>query len=68
MNNLLLWLGRSAGAAGLILCLLSGGARLAGQHWFGSFEALTLLQAGIGGMVLGCLCLLLVLTNNATKN
>ena len=67
MNNLLLWLGRSAGVVGLILCLLSGATRLAGRHWFGDFEALTVLQAGIAGMVLGCFCLLLLLTQQATR-
>lgn len=62
MNATLLLLGRLAGFIGLILCLVAGFARLAGWHWFGSFEIVTLLQIGIGGMVFGCFCLLLALT------
>ncbi|MBK7646857.1 MAG: hypothetical protein IPJ12_06785 [Betaproteobacteria bacterium] len=64
MNSSLLLLGRSSGLLGLALCLISGITRLAGVHWLAGFETLTILQAGIGGMVLGCFCLLLVLTQN----
>ena len=64
MNSSLLLLGRSSGLLGLALCLISGITRLAGVHWLAGFETLTILQAGIGGMVFGCFCLLLVLTQN----
>ncbi len=46
----------------LLTCLFAGLARLTGIHWLMGFEIVTLLQIGIGGMVLGCFCLLLVLT------
>ena len=63
MTSLLLPLGRLAGFAGFFICLASGLARLAGLYAVAGFEMLTLLQAGIGGMVFGCFCLLLVLAN-----
>lgn len=68
MRNSLIWLGRSAGAIGFILCLASGLARLVGRHWLGDFEAATVLLIGIGGMVLGCFCLLQVLIQDAGKS
>ena len=68
MRNSLIWLGRSAGIVGLTLCLGSGVARLTGQHWLGDFETSTVLAIGIGGMVLGCFCLLHVLIQDAGKS
>lgn len=62
MNNTLLLLGRLAGIVGLLLCLGSGAARLAGYFWIGKFETLTVLQVGTTGMVLGCFLLLFALT------
>jgi len=64
MNGSLLALGRLAGFLGMILTLASGIARLAGMHWIGKFETLTVLQGGIAGMILGCFCLLFVLTKD----
>ena len=62
MSNILHQIGTLAGISGLLTCLFAGGARLTGIHWLMGFEIVTLLQIGIGGMVLGCFCLLLVLT------
>jgi hypothetical protein len=62
MPNTLRTLGTLAGVVGLLTCLFAGLARLTGIHWLMGFEIVTLLQIGIGGMVLGCFCLLLVLT------
>lgn len=59
MPNMLRSFGTLAGIAGLLVCLLAGALRLGGQHWIMGFEIVTLLQIGIGGMVLGCFCLLL---------
>ena len=61
MENLLIWTGRMVGLAGVVLCLIAGAARLSGTYWLGGFQATTLLQVGVAGMVLGCLCLLMVL-------
>ncbi len=66
MPDTLRSLGTLAGIAGLLLCLFAGALRLGGQHWLMGFEIVTLLQIGIGGMVLGCFCLLLVLTGRAS--
>lgn len=65
MELLLLWVGRVAGAAGALLALLAGIVRLSGQFWLGSFQVTTLLQGGMAGMLLGCLCLLAVLTQRS---
>jgi len=67
MDNALLMIGRLAGILGALLCLASGIARLAGIRWIGTFEALTGLQAGIAGMVLGCFCLLLALSKGKAR-
>lgn len=62
MSKQLRQFGTLAGIIGLLTCLFAGVARLAGMRWLMGFEIVTLLQIGIGGMVLGCYCLLLVLT------
>ena len=67
MQNALLTLGRSAGLCGALLCLGSAAARLSGHYRIGAFEALTVLQAGVAGMVLGSFCLLLVLSEGTEK-
>jgi hypothetical protein len=61
MEALLVWTGRLTGLAGLALCLLAGVSRVSGAYWLGPFQAATLLQVGVAGMVLGCLCLLMAL-------
>ena len=61
METLLIWTGRLAGLAGVVLCVIAGATRLAGAYWLGQFQATTLLQVGVAGMVLGCLCFLMVL-------
>jgi hypothetical protein len=61
METLLIWTGRLAGLAGVVLCVIAGAARLSGAYWLGQFQATTLLQVGVAGMVLGCLCLLMAL-------
>jgi hypothetical protein len=62
METLLLWTGRLAGLAGVSLCAVSGIARLSGLFWIGDFQAATLLQAGMAGMLLGCLSFLMYVT------
>ncbi len=64
MSKQLRQFGTLAGIIGLLTCLFAGVARLAGMRWLMGFEIVTLLQIGIGGMVLGCYCLLLVLTDH----
>ena len=62
MNDLLLWLGRLTGVAGLLLCLVALGARLSGQYFLGGFQLGTLLQVGTAGLAAGCFCLLVGMT------
>ena len=50
------------GLFGVLLCLVSVGARLTGAFWIAGFQSGTLLQAGIAAMVFGCFCFLAVLT------
>ena len=64
METLLIWTGRLAGFAGVLVCVIAGTARLAGAYWLGQFQTTTLLQVGVAGMVLGCLCLLLALSEH----
>jgi hypothetical protein len=65
MDKLLLLVGRIAGIAGIACALASGLVRIGGRHWIAGFEALTVLQVGIAGMMLGCFCLLSVLVQNS---
>lgn len=65
MNSLLLLVGRLAGAAGLLLCIVAFGVRLTGVYFLGGFQLGTLLLAGIAAMIAGCFCLLLTLTSES---
>lgn len=53
MSGLLLWVGRLAGLAGALLCAVAGAARLSGSYQLGSYQALTVLDAGTALMVMG---------------
>jgi hypothetical protein len=61
MDNLLVMLGRLAGIAGVVLCLVAGIARILGQFYLAGFSVSSLLQAGMGGLLIGCFALLLAL-------
>ena len=54
-------LGRVAGIGGLGLCLVALVARLLGIFYLGTLQVGTLLQGGIGAIVIACFFLLLVL-------
>jgi hypothetical protein len=62
MQELLVWIGRLAGIAGVALCAVAAVVRLAGAYWLAGFQVGTLLLIGVAGMVLGCWCLLVALT------
>ena len=55
MKNLISLLGNAAGALGVLVCAVSGIARVAGSYHLGGFEAMTLFNGGVGLMVAGCL-------------
>jgi hypothetical protein len=61
MENLLFMLGRLAGIIGLVTCVVAGLARLLGHFYLAGFSVASLLQAGIGGLLIGCFALLLAL-------
>lgn len=61
MDRLLLLVGRLAGLLGLGLCLIAAVSRLSGNFWVAGFQVGTLLQAGIGALIVGCFLLLWVL-------
>ena len=62
MESILLWFGRIAGFAGLLLSGWAAVARLQGAFFVGRFQAGTLLLVGMTGMMIACFCLLCVLT------
>ena len=55
MQMLLLWIGRLAGVAGVLIALVAVLARGSGKYVVAGLQVGTLLQAGIAAMVLGCL-------------
>jgi hypothetical protein len=63
MNKLLRWTGRIAGAVGVLLCLVSCLARVAGVWTIGGFQIGTMLQGGMAAMILGCLAYLAMLAD-----
>jgi hypothetical protein len=67
MESLLLWMGRIAGIVGLAISALAAYQRLTGAYFAGGFQVGTLLLAGITGMLVACLCLLLVLTERSRR-
>jgi len=62
MEKVLLGIGRVAGAAGAGVCLLAVATRASGGFYLGGVQVASLLQVGMAAMILGCLCLLAVLT------
>jgi hypothetical protein len=67
MESLLLWMGRIAGIVGLALSAWAAYQRLTGAYFTGGFQVGTLLLAGMTGMLVACLCLLLVLTQRPRR-
>lgn len=55
MKNSFALIGTAAGALGMLICAVSGIARVAGHYHIGGFEAMTLFNGGVGLMVAGCL-------------
>jgi hypothetical protein len=62
MGSILLWIGRIAGIAGLLLSAWAAVARLQGAFFAGGYQIGTLLLVGMTAMIVACLCLLFVLT------
>jgi hypothetical protein len=47
-------IGSATGSVGLLVAAIAIAARLAGHYHLGGFESLTLFQAGVGLVVVGC--------------
>ncbi len=62
MDDLWLWLGRIAGAIGILICAGGVIARLSGVYFFAGFQTGTLLLVGTAATVAGCYFLLLAHT------
>jgi hypothetical protein len=67
MESVLLWLGRIAGLASLILSAWAAYSRLTGAYFAGGFQIGTLLLVGMMGMLVACFFLLLVLTQRKRR-
>ena len=55
LKVLLLWVGRLAGLAGVLICAVAAVVRVGGSHMVGGYTSSSVLQAGIAVMLLGCL-------------
>ena len=65
--ELLRWAARIAGLIGVVLSVVAGLSRLSGRYEVGSFQALTVLQAGTTVMVLSCLLYLASVAERRTS-
>lgn len=61
MEALLTLAARVTGTIGVLLVVVSGIARLAGNFWLAGFQLNTLLLAGVGLLAIGCFCYLALL-------
>lgn len=55
MRQLLTLSGSIAGVLGILLCAMSGVARLSGSFYLAGYEATTVFMVGTGIMVFACL-------------
>ena len=56
MERVITIIGNLAALVGILLCLVSGVARVTGSFYVAGYAGMTLFQAGAGLMVLACLC------------
>lgn len=64
MKGLMNQLGTAAGLLGVIVCAVSGLARLSGGYYVANYEIMSVFTAGTGLMVFACLLKLEVLLRN----
>lgn len=65
MENLLLWIGRLGGIAGVLLSAVAVLVRLRGVYSVAGFQVGTLLLAGMAVMLAGCLGYLAAIAERA---
>ncbi|HYN76587.1 MAG TPA: hypothetical protein VES73_02195 [Lamprocystis sp. (in: g-proteobacteria)] len=63
MAGIFLTVGWLAGAVGVLLTLVAAVGRLAGLYWIASYQAGTILLAGMALMLVGCLGFLAALAS-----
>ena len=67
MRNLLETGGNGVALLGVLLCLVAGGARVAGVYYLMGFELMTLFTGGMGLMLGACLAKLHLLVMATQK-
>lgn len=67
MENVLLWVGRIAALAGVLICGWAVYGRLSGSYYLGGFQVGTLLQAGMAALLVACVCFLMALTGRPRR-
>lgn len=67
MENLLLWIGRLGGIAGVLLSAVAVLVRLRGVYSLAGFQVGTLLLAGMAVMLAGCLGYLAAISERARR-
>ncbi len=65
MNNLLLWIGRSAGLVGALVCAVAVLTRLGGLFWLAGLQVSTWLLGGMALMLGACLSYVAALAERA---
>ena len=68
MTTTLLWVGRIAGAAGVLMCLIAMFARARGTYSLAGLQMGTLLLAGMAVMLMGCLGYLAAIAERRETN
>jgi len=68
LDKLILWVGHVAALLGILLCAISGFARLSGAYLLAGMEAGTLFSLGVGLMVFACLAKLHLLIERTGSN
>lgn len=65
MQNLLFWIARIAGIAGVGVMALAVLARVAGAYWLAGFQVGTVLQGGIASTLVACLLYVAILAERS---
>lgn len=65
MNRVLELAGNITGWLGILLCLLSGGVRIAGIFYFAGFQTITLFMGGMALMLASCVLKLEILNQKS---
>jgi len=65
MNSILLGGGKATGVLGLLVMAFAVVMRLSGRYVIGGFQTVTLLQAGLAIVIVGCFAMLWLLVDRA---